>query len=30
MLNRELLEQQLSELPLYRYAFMKSEDLVFT
>lgn len=30
MLNRELLEQQLSELPLYQYAFMKSEDLVFT
>ena len=30
MLNKELLEQQLSELPLYQYAFLKSEDLVFT
>ena len=30
MLNKEFLEQQLSGLPLYQYAFMKSEDLVFT
>lgn len=30
MLNRELLEQQLSELPLFQYSFMKSEELLFT
>ena len=30
MLNRELLEQQLSELPLFQYAFMKTDELLFT
>ena len=30
MLNKELLEQQLSELPLFQYAFIASEELVFT
>lgn len=30
MLNREQLEQQLSELPLLQYAFMKSDELTFT
>lgn len=30
MLNRELLEQQLSEMPLFQYAFMKSDELTFT
>ncbi len=30
MLNKEILEQQLAELPLFQYAFMKSEDLVFS
>lgn len=30
MLNRELLEQQLCELPLFQYAFLKTADLVFT
>ena len=30
MLNKELLEQQLAELPVFQYAFMKSEELVFT
>ena len=30
MLNRELLEQQLQELPLFQYAFMKSSELSFT
>ena len=29
-MNYEKLEQGLSELPLYQYAFLKSEDLVFT
>ena len=29
MLNRELLEQQLAELPLYVYHFMKPEELDF-
>lgn len=30
MLNKELLEQQLSELPLFQYAFMPSAELLFT
>lgn len=30
MLNRELLEAQLSELPLYIYHFLKPEELEFT
>lgn len=30
MLNKELLEEQLSALPLFQYAIMKSEDLMFT
>lgn len=30
MLNKELLEQQLSELPLFQYAFLPSKELVFT
>ena len=30
MLNQELLEQQLSELPLYVYHFLKPEDLEFS
>ena len=30
MLNKKLLEQQLSELPLFQYAFIASEELVFT
>lgn len=30
MLNKELLEQQLAQLPVFQYAFMKSEELVFT
>ena len=30
MLDREKLEQQLAELPLFQYAFMKSEELLFT
>ena len=30
MLNKELLEQQLAELPLFQYGFMKSEELMFT
>ena len=30
MLDREKLEQQLCELPLYQYAFLNTEDLVFT
>lgn len=30
MLNRELLEQQLSELPLYIYAFIDPDSLEFT
>ena len=29
-MNRELLEQQLQELPLFQYAFMKSSELSFT
>ena len=29
-MNRELLEVQLSELPLYQYAFVKTEDLMFS
>lgn len=30
MLDREMLEQKLQELPLYQYAFMKTEELTFT
>lgn len=30
MLNRNALEQQLSQLPLFQYEFLKSEELVFT
>lgn len=30
VMNRELLERQLSELPLYQYGFMKTEELTFT
>ena len=30
MLDREKLEQQLCELPLYQYAFLNTEDLFFT
>lgn len=30
MLNKELLENQLAQLPLFQYGFMKSEELVFT
>lgn len=30
MLNRSVLEQQLSQLPLFQYEFIKSEELVFT
>lgn len=30
MLNKEVLEQQLLELPLYQYAFIKTEELTFT
>jgi len=30
MLNKELLDRQLSELPLFQYAFVPTEDLVFT
>ena len=30
LLNQEALEQQLLELPLYQYAFMKTEKLTFT
>ena len=30
MLNKDLLEQQLQELPLFQYAFMKTEELTFT
>ena len=30
MLNKELLEQQLQELPLFQYAFMTTDELVFT
>ena len=29
-MDKELLEQQLVNLPLYQYAFMKSEELTFT
>ena len=29
-MDREKLEAQLSELPLYQYAFIKTEDLVFS
>lgn len=29
-MNREKLEAQLSELPLYQYAFIRSEDLMFS
>ena len=29
-MNQNLLEQQLSELPLFQYAFMKSDELTFT
>lgn len=30
MLDRNELEQQLSQLPLFQYAFLKSEELIFT
>ena len=30
MLNQELLEQQLQELPLFQYAFAQTSELVFT
>ncbi len=30
MLDREKLELQLAELPLFQYAFMKSDELLFT
>lgn len=30
MFDRALLEQQLSQLPLFQYEFLKSEELVFT
>lgn len=30
MLNKEKLEQQLAELPIFQYGFMKSEELVFS
>ncbi len=30
MLNRNALEQQLSQLPLFQYEFLKSEELFFT
>ena len=30
MLNKDLLEQQLQELPLFQYAFMKTDELSFT
>lgn len=30
MLNKELLEQQLLDLPLFQYAFVSSEELLFT
>lgn len=30
MLNKELLEQQLQELPLFQYAFMSTDELIFT
>ena len=29
-MNRELLEEQLSELPLYQYAFVKTDDILFS
>jgi len=30
MLNKELLEQQLSDYPLFQYAFISSDELIFT
>ena len=30
MLNRELLERELSSLPIYEYAFIRTDELVFT
>ena len=30
MLDKELLEEQLSELPLFQYAFVSSSELLFT
>lgn len=30
MLNKEKLEQQLAQLPLFQYGFIKSEELLFT
>lgn len=30
MLNKEWLEQQMSELPLFQYAFLKTDELIFT
>ena len=29
-MNREILEQKLAQLPLYQYAFLRTEELVFT
>jgi len=29
-MNREMLEAQLSELPLYQYAFVKTQDMLFS
>jgi len=29
-MNREILEAQLSELPLYQYAFVKTKDMLFS
>ena len=29
-MNRELLEERLAELPLYQYAFIRTEDLMFS
>lgn len=29
-MNRELIEEKLSELPLYQYAFINTEDLMFS
>ena len=30
MLDKKVLEEQLSALPLFQFAFMKSEELLFT
>ena len=29
-MNRDWIEEQLSELPLYQYAFINTEDLLFS